>query len=229
MLLLAWLGQALAADVYLNGVKASGLTNFELKDVNVRIDERGNIYIDAPRYSIEVVSPPTAPAPVAPQPAAPVAPAVPQPAVPVTPQPAAPVVAPPEATVGPPEIVAPVALAPVAPPAVAPERYWLVSEDNGSTGHQVQVLVNGVLAATAASGAGDLLLDVGPWLTPGPNIITLNASATGPLGGGVFNVFLGTGSNDQGTLNLDPPQISFSRRSTDEPAGTSQQFTLVVP
>ena len=229
MLLLAWLAQAVAADVYLNGVKASGLTNFELKDVNVRIAANGDVYIDAPRYSIEVVSAPKAPAP---QPVAPQA-VVPQPVAPqpLVPQPAAPSPVAPPPTADPalaPAIVAPAAVQ-VAPPAVPPERYWLVSEDNGSAGHQVQVLVNGVLAANATSGAPALLVDLGPWLQPGPNVITFNASTTAPLAGGVFNVFLGTGSNDLGTLNLDPPQISFSRRSSDDLAGASEQFTLVVP
>lgn len=232
MLLLAWLGQALAADVYLNGVKASGLTNFELKDVNVRIDAHGDVYIDAPRYSIEVVSPPEAPAPAVPlsQPEptpvapAPVAPEQLAPAPVTEPAPATQPVTQPA-----PAVVAPVAVSEPPPPAVPPERYWLVTEDNGSAGHQVQVMVNGVLASTVRSGSEALLLDLGPWLRPGPNVLTFNASSTAPLGGGVLNVFVGTGSNDSGTLNLDPPQIAFSRRASDEAAGTSQQFTLVVP
>ena len=43
---------------------------------------------------------------------------------------------------------------PVAPSTsgVAAARWWMVTEDNGSTGHQVEVWVNGQLAQTVVSG-----------------------------------------------------------------------------
>jgi hypothetical protein len=54
-----------ARSVYLNDVKideAQGLKNLNLEKVNVRIDGKGDIFIDAPGYSIKVVDPSGAPA-----------------------------------------------------------------------------------------------------------------------------------------------------------------------
>jgi hypothetical protein len=43
---------ALAGSVYLNGVRIDGVTNQKFDKVNVRIDEAGNLFIDAPGYSV---------------------------------------------------------------------------------------------------------------------------------------------------------------------------------
>lgn len=47
---------ALAAEVYVNGVNVEGLTNHAFEKVNVRLDERGNVQIDAPGYSVKKVT-----------------------------------------------------------------------------------------------------------------------------------------------------------------------------
>ncbi|MFP2928243.1 hypothetical protein ACLESO_24195, partial [Pyxidicoccus sp. 3LG] len=56
---------ALAGSVFLNGVKIDGVTNQKFEKATVRIDEAGNIHIDAPGYAARVstVTPPAAPAP----------------------------------------------------------------------------------------------------------------------------------------------------------------------
>lgn len=49
---------AMARSVYLNKVKidnVSGLRNLKLDKVNVRFDDKGDLYIDAPGYKIQVV------------------------------------------------------------------------------------------------------------------------------------------------------------------------------
>lgn len=54
-----------ARSVYLNEVKidgAKGVRNLTLKKVTVRIDDNGDVFIDAPGYSIKVVDPSGAPA-----------------------------------------------------------------------------------------------------------------------------------------------------------------------
>ena len=67
-----------AGALYINGVRADAVRNMELKDVNIRVDGDGNVWIDAPRYSVEVVQPggqapvPQSPAPQSPPPQAPV-------------------------------------------------------------------------------------------------------------------------------------------------------------
>ncbi|PZR07691.1 MAG: hypothetical protein DI536_26645 [Archangium gephyra] len=47
---------AAAAEVFVNGVNVDGLTNHNFEKVNVRLDERGNVQIDAPGYSVKKVS-----------------------------------------------------------------------------------------------------------------------------------------------------------------------------
>jgi hypothetical protein len=47
---------ALAAEVYVNGVNVDGLTNHTFEKVTVRLDEKGNVQIDAPGYSVKKVN-----------------------------------------------------------------------------------------------------------------------------------------------------------------------------
>lgn len=47
---------ALAAEVYVNGVNVDGLTNHTFEKVTVRIDEKGDVQIEAPGYSVKKVS-----------------------------------------------------------------------------------------------------------------------------------------------------------------------------
>ncbi len=47
---------ASAADVYVNGVNVEGLTNQNFTKVNVTIDEKGNVHIDAPGYAVKKVT-----------------------------------------------------------------------------------------------------------------------------------------------------------------------------
>jgi len=44
-----------AGSVYLNGVRIDGVTNQKFDKVNVRIDEQGNVFIDAPGYNVRQV------------------------------------------------------------------------------------------------------------------------------------------------------------------------------
>jgi hypothetical protein len=49
-------GSALAADVYVNGVNVEGLVNQTFSKVNVTIDEKGHVHIDAPGYAVKKVT-----------------------------------------------------------------------------------------------------------------------------------------------------------------------------
>ena len=212
LLLAASLTTAHAGDVYINGVQASGLTNFELSGVDVKIDASGDVYIDAPRYSIEIISTDPEPEPEAepePEPAPGPEEAAPQDSAPA-----------PDA--------APVVTTELPPQAVAPESWWLVSQDNGSTGHVVDVFVGGQPVATVTSGDAQLLLDISAYLAPGENVINFNARPGQP-GGGLLELHVGAGQNVDGTLELDPPSITFSRRASDDVAGTAEQHSLDVP
>ncbi len=55
LLALSLLADAFAGgSLYVNGVKADGLRSFEFRNVGVRVDENGDIWVDAPNYRIEV-------------------------------------------------------------------------------------------------------------------------------------------------------------------------------
>jgi hypothetical protein len=60
---------ALAASVYLNGVRIDGVTNQKFEKATVRIDEKGDVHISAPGYAVRVETPPAAAAPATPPPA----------------------------------------------------------------------------------------------------------------------------------------------------------------
>ena len=210
-----------AGALYINGVRADAVRNMELKDVNIRVDGDGNVWIDAPRYSVEVVQPGgEAPAPQNPAPQTP-APQSPPPQAPVTPMVApAPVLAP---------VAPPMAPAAVSGAEVAAGTWWLVTEDNQSVGHTVDVYISGVLVKTIKSGDEAVLMDISRYVRRGNNEVLISARAGASLGGGLLKVYLGQGSNDAGTLNLASPQITFTRRSSDSLDGASRQYTLIVP
>lgn len=57
-------GPAQAAEVYLNNTKVTGsIRNLAMPKVDVRFDDAGNVYIDAPGYKVEVAPAPTNPPP----------------------------------------------------------------------------------------------------------------------------------------------------------------------
>ena len=47
---------ARAAEVFVNGTSVEGLANQHFEKVNVRLDEKGNVHIDAPGYSVTRVT-----------------------------------------------------------------------------------------------------------------------------------------------------------------------------
>lgn len=85
LMLAALLAPALASarSVYLNGVQIDGVTQQKFEKATVRIDEKGDVHIDAPGYAARVVQQPAAAAPAAPAAATP--PAAPAAAAPEAP------------------------------------------------------------------------------------------------------------------------------------------------
>ncbi|MCB9676793.1 MAG: hypothetical protein H6737_16875 [Alphaproteobacteria bacterium] len=189
-MLLASLLTALAGNVYINSVRVepSDLAGLELKSVNVRTDVDGNVWIDAPGYTVRPVLPEGSTVP-GPAPTAPV------------PGPAPTTTAPmPGPTTG---------LTPATAGTVPPGRFWLYVEDDNSSGHVVDVSVNGVLVTTVRSGTPDpIILDVGKWLRPGENQIVCRAVSTEPAGGPLY-VYLGRGQDNNGTVEMGSPDVQF--------------------
>lgn len=175
------LNAAMAATVYINGIRVDALPDAELKNVSVRMDSAGNVWIDAPNYRIQVADP-----------------------------------------------------TPSAPPskaatAVAGGTWWLVTEDNASEGHTVDILVNGALVRRVKSGDPQLILDISAYLRKGTNQVVLQAQPGPQPSGGILKIYLGAGSNADGTVRLETPSVAYARRSTDAPTGETKQFTITVP
>lgn len=165
-----------AGSVYVNGVRADGLEGQRFEDVDVHIDPKGNIWIDAPRYTVEVADGSPSPTPAA----------------------------------------------------VPAGRYWLVSEEGGSRGHTVDVVINGELVRKVRSGDKQVILDLREWLRPGANTVVFTAPGAADASGGALQLHVGTGSTSSGTLILDDPEITFVRRSDGARRPASRTFSLTV-
>jgi hypothetical protein len=225
---------ALAGSVYLNGVKIDGVTNTKFEKATVRIDEAGNIHIDAPGYAAKVT---TVPAPAAvpaaaagtPAPAAvpaggqaPAQPAAPAP-VAAAPAPAAPAVSP----------AAP-APAPGVPGRIT-QRYWLVAEQTvpGMTDYDIDVYVNSRWLQKLRSNEDQVVADITRHLQPGANQVTLiarklvGASRRSNSPNHVFRVIIGEGNEGGGNVMIDNPLIRYQRTAADGKDDT-QEFTLTT-
>ncbi|NMO16838.1 hypothetical protein HPC49_41635 [Pyxidicoccus fallax] len=221
---------ALAGSVYLNGVKIDGVTNQKFEKATVRIDEAGNVHIDAPGYAARVttVAPPAAPAPAAQVPSAA------QATAPATlPAPAAQAV-PVAGTTAPASATAPaVATAPAAPARIT-QRYWLVTEQTvpGMTEYDIDVFVNSQWLRKLRSNEEQVVVDITRHLQPGANSITLIAKkgvgtrrSNSP--GHVFRVIIGEGNEGGGNVMIDNPLIRFHKTAADTQDAT-QEYTLTT-
>ncbi len=201
--MLLWLAStALAGQLYINGVFVDPATiaGVEMKNVTITFDASGNIQVAAPGYKIEVVDPPGATSTPPPAPVGAQA-AGARPPVPATP--------PPQTNSG-----------------VAPARWWLVTEDNASVGHTIEILVNGTPVKTVGSGLPQQILDVGKWLRPGTNQVEVRSNSVG-ASGGTYYVYIGNGSDQTGTVVMDRPQVQFGVGSTRN-GPYSRSYTLNV-
>jgi hypothetical protein len=214
---------ALAGSVFLNGVRIDSVRGQTFEKATVRIDEQGNVHIDAPGYAVRTVSVP-APAP-APTPApAPVAPA-PAPAPVVAPAPApapAPAVTP----------------APAPAPAEEPvptritKRYWLVTEQAtpGVTGYDIDLYVNSQWVRKLRNVEQQVIAELTGNLQPGKNTVTfiarkVDGASPGGARGQVFRVLIGEGDMGGSNVMLDNVLVRFQRTAADTEDAT-EEFTL---
>jgi len=188
-LLGALLGVAQAGTVYLNGTPVDGLRNYNFQKVDVRIDEEGNIWIDAPDLKVGLGDDAERMRKKADAEAAP----------------------PPEAQTD-----------------LPPATWWLVSEDNESTGHAVDVMLNGQLVKTVTSGGKKVVFDITPYLHRGTNVVTFRNHGIRKPGGGALEIYLGTGSVDGGKLTIDRPKMTFKRNSASVGGKSDENQTLVI-
>ncbi|MBZ4416645.1 hypothetical protein [Myxococcus sp. RHSTA-1-4] len=216
---------ALAGSVYLNGVKIDGVTNQKFEKATVRIDEAGNVHIDAPGYAARV----TAVTPAAP--AAPVT-ASAAASAPVTGAPAP--VAPAAGTPAPTSATVPaVATAPAAPARIT-QRYWLVTEQTvpGMTEYDIDVFINSKWLRKLRGNEDQVVLDITRHLLPGANNVTLIARKNAGTRRGnspdhVFRVIIGEGNEGGGNVMIDNPLIRFQKTAADTQDAT-QEYTLTT-
>jgi len=169
---------ALAGTVYVNDVDVSALRNTTLKNVTVQFDDKGDVHITAPQYEIQVVQPDGKSSETTTATAAG-----------TTPQPET---TPPEPSGN----------------GIPKGHWWAVTEDDGSQGHTVDVFVNGTQVLEVHSGDAQKIQDIGPYLKPGANQVTMRSTSQDASGGAMY-VYVGTGSNDDGTLMMDTPKVQF--------------------
>lgn len=193
-----WTPAALAASVYVNGVNVDGLRNQTFENATVTIDANGNVQINAPGYRIEVQAPPT----------------------PST------VSASGTTTASAGSVTSASSAKATSASGVAPGQWWLVTEDNGSKGHVIQVFVNERLVHTVKSGEAQSIVDIGAYLRPGSNAVRLSSNSQS-AGGGSLYVYIGHGGNQSGTVVLDRPDIQYGLSSSRSgPYG--REYTLQV-
>jgi hypothetical protein len=211
---------ALAASVYLNGVRIDGVTNQKFEKATVRIDEKGDVHINAPGYAVRVE---TAPAP------SPVAPVAPSPA------PTAPA-ATPAAPAAPPAAAASAAPspAPEAPPSLT-RRYWLVTEQSvpGMAEYDIDLFINSKWIQRLRNNEEQVIIEITRHLQPGKNTVLFSAQKVvmgtpksySPQH--YFKVIIGEGNEGGGKVMIDNPIIRFQRTAADT-KNVSEEFTLTT-
>jgi hypothetical protein len=211
---------ALAASVYLNGVRIDGVTNQKFEKATVRIDEKGDVHINAPGYAVRVE---TAPAPQA-------APVTPPPA-PAAPAPAAP--APATAAAAP----APAASAPAAPdaPPTLTRRYWLVTEQAvpGMSEYDIDLYINSKWIRKLRNNEEQIITEITRHLQPGKNTVLLSPhkvvvgdrKSYSPQH--YFKVIIGEGNVGGDNVMIDNPIIKFQRTAADT-KDVSEEFILTT-
>lgn len=210
-----------AGSIFLNGVKIDGITNQKFEKATVRIDEAGNVHIDAPGYAARVttVTPPAAPAAPAQAPAAASGEAAPGTAAPAA-------KAPPAAPQGP--------GAPTAPGRIT-QRYWLVTEQTvpGMTGYDIDVFINSSWLRKLRGNEDQVVVDITRNLQPGANKVTFiarkgnAADARSSSPAHVFRVIIGEGNEGGGNVMIDNPILRFQKTAADTQDAT-QEFTLTT-
>jgi hypothetical protein len=210
---------ALAASVYLNGVRIDGVTNQKFEKATVRIDEKGDVHISAPGYAVRVETAPAPVPPVAPPPA-PAAPAAAAPA-PAAPPVAAPATPPPAPT-------------PEAPPTLT-RRYWLVTEQSvpGMAEYDIDLYINSRWIRKLRNNEEQIITELTRYLQPGKNTVLFTAhkvvvgtpKSYSPQH--YFKVIIGEGNVGGANVMIDNPIIRFQRTAADT-KDVSEEFTLTT-
>jgi hypothetical protein len=224
-LLLAAPVAANAGSIYLNGENIDEVRNIKFDKCSVRIDENGNVMIEAQGYRVKRLegSPPPPP-PVAQQ----------QPQQPPPPQ---------QQAV--PTMMVPVGVPygyqqPMAPPppVQAPKitkHYWMVTHQNapGMTEFDIDVYVNAKWLMTLRNTSQQDVVEVTRFLLPGQNSVTFEAKklSNGPRKSfspeHQFIVVIGEGDAGGDNVMINNPLVTFKRTAADADS-TSKDYSFVT-
>jgi hypothetical protein len=214
---------ALAGSVYLNGVRIDGVTNQKFEKATVRIDEKGDVHIDAPGYAVRLETVPVAgPSPT------------PAPAAPVAAPPASPPAAPPTAATPPAPSPAPASAEDEGPPRLT-RRYWLVTEQPtpGMAEYDIDLYINSKWIRKLRNNEEQIISEITRHLQPGKNVILLSArkvsagSRKSYSPQHYFKVIIGEGNVGGDNVMIDRPIIRFQRTAADT-KDVSEEFTLTT-
>ncbi len=216
---------AYAGSVYLNGENIDEVRNIKFDKCSVKIDESGNVMIEAQGYRVkrlEGAAPP--PAPVAQQQ---------QP--PPQPQPQAmPVMVPVGVPYGMPYQQPQAPPAPVQIPKIT-KHYWMVTHQNapGMTEFDIDVYVNAKWLMTLRNGNQQDVVEVTRFLIPGQNNVTFEAKklSSGPRKSfspeHQFIVVIGEGDAGGDNVMINNPLVTFKRSAADSES-SSKDYSFVT-
>jgi hypothetical protein len=204
-----WLGpgQAAAVDVFINGESVTGIRNVSLVNARVRIDERGDVHLDAPGYTVRRVDI------AAPRGVGSVAPAGP-------------------GAGGRPAGAG--AAAPINPPLA--RRYYLVTNqtDPGMAQYDLEILVNGTSVARARGDADPVIDLLNRHLRPGRNEVRIVARKNLAAGARrsesrnhLHRVLIGDGSEQGGQVSIETTLVDYSVNASQTEDQTAV-FTITV-
>ncbi len=103
---------------------------------------------------------------------------------------------------------------------VSSGHWWLATQDNGSSGHEVEVWINDQRVLTYGSGQGPRIVDLGANLQFGDNMVTMRSRSANAEGGMLW-VHVGKGGVRDGAVHMDQPLavqfgLAASREGTYE-------------
>lgn len=214
--IVAWAGQALALDVYLNGVLITGVRNQEIQNATVQLDAQGNVKILAPHYRVEredtTQNGPAGTTKV---------------------QSTGGSTTPPQAQIAPQQP----ATSGDAPPADGgrglTRRYWLVAEVNGPgmVQYRIEVRVNGLLVRSFSDADAPAPIEVTDYLRPGMNNVRITADKINEGGRRSdssrhwIRIVVADGHIEGSAVVIDRPGVIFTRNAAQTDRA-SREFEL---
>ena len=212
--LATWASPALAQDVYLNGVRITGVKNQQFDNASVRIDAQGNVKILAPQYRVDRLDTTDRGPAGTTKISATSGPAKSRPAS----------IAPQQST----SVESP----PAGGGSGLTRRYWLVAEvhDPGMVQYRIEVRINGRLVGSFTDADPPAPMEVTEYLRPGRNAVRvtaekLNGTRRSESSRHWMRVVVADGHIEGTAVVIDRPGVIFTRNAAQTDRA-SQEYNL---